>query len=492
MPMIPPLFRCLLLYLCLTQFSRGTVWQFATELPDPVKGRAFLWIPPDCPQLRGIILAQQTILEKTALEDPVIRSTATASNLGIVIFCPAAFSGNDFTAAGTGRKTLDATLSSLASISGYPELKTAPFLTIGHSGGAIFAWHAAYAQPERCLGVIGLHAHPIPPPADQPSLLLEGVPVLTISGQYETWGQQGKAAESHWHECRDKSLAFRRRSPKCLMSVLVQPGTTHFNWDPPLARYTADFIARATQLRLPAPDSGPATNPPRLREIPPNSGWLTSPALIDLPEFPAAAAADYKGPPTETFWHPDKETASASESFCRSARGKLPQFLSLAAKRTTAPLRLAPQTVAPHRSRRLHHHHQRRLPHESSSGSRLPQPTRLSEPQHDSHPIPPHRRMERRWSPDWRCHFPVRHRPIRHLPTLVLPHDHGTPPRRRPLRSSSATRRNHAPTTASRSQAPENLLPRHPSSGLFNPNPHSQGLQFLRTPASILRDRRSR
>lgn len=327
--MIRPLFRCLLLYFCLTQFSRGAVWQFASDLPAPAKGRAFLWIPPDCPQLRGIILAQQTILEKTALEDPVIRSAATAGNLGIVIFCPPAFSGNDFTAAGTGRKTLDSILASLAATSGYSELKTAPFLTLGHSGGAIFAWHAAYAQPERCLGVIGLHAHPIPPPADQPTLLLEGVPVLTISGQYETWGQQGKSAESHWQECRDKSLAFRRRSPKCLMSVLVQPSTTHFNWDPALARYTADFIAKTTQLRLPSPDTAPSTNPPLLREIPPNSGWLTSPALIDLPEFPAAAAADYKGPPTETFWHPDKETATANESFCRSARGKLPQFLSL-------------------------------------------------------------------------------------------------------------------------------------------------------------------
>ncbi len=57
-----------------------------------------------------------------------------------------------------------AQLTELAEVSGHAEIAAAPFLTIGHSGGAIPAWRMGYWKPECCLGVIGLHAAPSPSP----------------------------------------------------------------------------------------------------------------------------------------------------------------------------------------------------------------------------------------------------------------------------------------------------------------------------------------
>ena len=104
--------------------------------PNPNgKGRTFLWIPPTCRQVRGVILAQQVILEKLALEDPAIRQAAADENLAIALVVPACI--GDYDEKGKGAETLQKILDDLAEESGYAEISQAPLLTLGHSGGAI-------------------------------------------------------------------------------------------------------------------------------------------------------------------------------------------------------------------------------------------------------------------------------------------------------------------------------------------------------------------
>jgi hypothetical protein len=301
-------------------------WQFVVD--SGVKnGRVFLWIPPDCDRVRGVILGQQVILEKCALEDPQVRAAAAREKLAIAFIVPAAIGYDEFGPEGKGAAVLQGILDRLAQASGYEEIAQAPFLTIGHSGGAIFAWRAAYWKPDRCFGIIGLHAAPIDPPAHSPKATVDGVPVLDITGQYESWGDPERSIEHHWRWVRGDLLAFRARWNRALMSELVQPGCSHFSWDEPLARHVALFIERAAQRRIP-PGPPPAGQAPVLANVPLESGWLTDCTLMTPSRYPAAPYRDYTGDPSQAFWHLDGDLARATESYGAEHRGKELQMVT--------------------------------------------------------------------------------------------------------------------------------------------------------------------
>lgn len=301
-------------------------WQWAIDTGVKTHGKAFLWIPPTCEQVRGLIVGQQVILEKLALEDPQIRAAATRQHLAILFIVPGAIAYDDFGSDGKGEETYNKIVGELAGISGYAEIAQAPFLTIGHSGGALPAWRMGYWKPERSFGVIGLRAAPIPPPAHDPKAQLNGVPVLVITGQYETWNPR-QSAEHHWRWCRGDILAMRVKWDQALMSVLVQPGAGHFNWDEKVARYVAMFIEKAARYRIPA-EQAPRGELPKLKDLPLLSGWLTDHTLMSPVRYPTASYADYTGDPTIAFWHLDEELARANEAFGLSDQGKKPQLVT--------------------------------------------------------------------------------------------------------------------------------------------------------------------
>ena len=83
--------------------ARGVEWQFSVANPNG-KGRTFLWVPPACQQVRGVILAQQIILEKLVLEDPAIRQAAADENLAIALVTPPCI--GDYDEKGRGAETL--------------------------------------------------------------------------------------------------------------------------------------------------------------------------------------------------------------------------------------------------------------------------------------------------------------------------------------------------------------------------------------------------
>ena len=76
-------------------------WQFAVETGQR-DGRAFLWIPPACEQVRGVIIGQQVILEACVFEDPQIRAAAARENLALVLVVPAAIGYDEFGPQGKG------------------------------------------------------------------------------------------------------------------------------------------------------------------------------------------------------------------------------------------------------------------------------------------------------------------------------------------------------------------------------------------------------
>ena len=302
-------------------------WQWSVPTFGGKNARAYLWIPPGCKHVRGIIFGQQVILEKNFMEDPKIREAAAKENLALVFLVPICIGYDDFDPKAGGADKFNRILADLATVSGYSEIANAPFLTIGHSGGGIIAYNAAYWKPNRCFGVIGLHCAPMHAPSYIEKASLDGVPVVDVSGQYESWVGSDTPAEHHWRWVRGTLLEFRAINKKSLVSELVEPGIGHFGWTDGLADYLALFIEKSAEARLPDKPAEPGFEP-RLKDIDMHKGWLTDSTLLQQPRYPAAPYDEYSGDPTMAFWHYDEEMAKATDAYMAKDRGKKLQMVT--------------------------------------------------------------------------------------------------------------------------------------------------------------------
>jgi hypothetical protein len=317
----------LLILVGLAQQVCAGEWQYSV----PISGsdsRAWLWIPPTCKRVKGIVMAQQVILDKYALESPIMRKMAEENDLAFVLVNPMIWTPK------TGNESLTF-INELAQISGYHELAIAPILTLGHSGGAIWAWHAAYCYPERIVAAIGLHAAPIFAPEWSPKLTLDGVPVLSISGQYETWDGPHLSVETHWRWVRGHGIYFRSRYPNTLFTEVVEPGCSHFSFSDRLAELVAMYISKAFKYRV--VENEYSYGQPVLRRIPVESGWLTDTKFMTPNEYPSAPYQSYKGDKSLAFWAFDEEMAHAIENFGNEEKGKKAQWLTLLDKGKPVP-----------------------------------------------------------------------------------------------------------------------------------------------------------
>ncbi len=307
---------------------RAAVWQYSAGTADG-KGHAVLWIPPHCAHVRGIIIGRQVILENAVFEDPIIRKAAADEGLAILLN-DGSLGYFDYSSGPNGGqdKNLQQLLASFAKQSGYPEIEYAPLLSLGHSGGAIFAWNVGYWNPNHTIAIIGLHTVPLLRPDFDPKATVSGVPCLDITGQYESWGDPKTPLDQHTRWVRGIALSMRSSPGEGLITELVEPGAGHFSWTPELADYVALFIRKAAEARI--PDAPPAGVLVVCKPIPVESGWLTDCTLTAPPRFPAAAYRDYQGDPTLAFWNLDRELALATEKFSTRDHGKrrrMPAFV---------------------------------------------------------------------------------------------------------------------------------------------------------------------
>lgn len=313
----------LLLAIC----ASAAEWQFA--VPSG-RGRALLWIPPACPQVRGLIVGHQVILEKLALDDPQIRAVAAELGLGILLMVDTPVGMFTYARPDPKKKEPQAPgaeaafqdiLDRLAAESGYAEVASAPLLPIGHSGGAITVWNMIYWQPERAIAGVTLHAAAIGPPHWDGRAKADGVPVLAVTGEWESWGNPEEPLDLHTRWLRGGLLEMRGRRPEALVAALVQPGAGHFSWDASLAGHVAGFIRAVAAKRLPEVPGQP------LRRIRNADGWLGDITLTEAPRHAIAPAASWTGDPSLAFWHPDEATARSTEACNRRNAGRKPQML---------------------------------------------------------------------------------------------------------------------------------------------------------------------
>jgi hypothetical protein len=282
--------------------------------------RAWLWIPPKCERVRGVVVAQHNMEEISMLENPKFRAALAELNLAEIWVAPPfdhLFRFNE----GAGG-TFNGMIEDLAEESGYSELKFAPVVGIGHSAAASWPYYFAAWNPERTLAALSVSGqwpyfrNPVFAPDIWGDRNIDFVPCLETMGEYEsanTWSREG--------------LKERQDHPRMPLSMLACPAEGHFASSDGKTEFLAFYIKKAVEYRV--PKDWKADAPPKLIPIDPTkTGWLAEKWRQDqAPRVPAGLVGEYQGDPKEAFWFFDEETARAVEKYQAQHRGKRPQLV---------------------------------------------------------------------------------------------------------------------------------------------------------------------
>ncbi len=301
----------------------NTPYQYSVPVPDSKEMRAYLWIPPQCQKVRGLMIGIQNMMEENILADPEIRAALADLNMGVVWITP----GDDFqTDAPYHRFTLTRdvpghiaqTLQNLADESGYTEIANVPLIATAHSAATPFVWGLANAMPERMIAIFPCKGWFFGLPAN--------VPALHLSSEY------GEVGGVNWGETylKDRVAVLGIRASgqgtdDRLISEAVDIGAGHYEWNPEAGHMVGMYLRKIVALRLPeeAPENGRVS----LRRIDPHVGVLVDPALLGTPEAKAVPYGEWQGDPKKALWYPDAEMAQTINGYMTSRLAKKPQIL---------------------------------------------------------------------------------------------------------------------------------------------------------------------
>ena len=302
-------------------------WQWSVQIPGIISNetddhpQAFLWIPSDCAQVRGVMIGTHNMTEETLFENLLFREKMSEMGMGLIWITPGWDQKWDVSAG--SQRAFEQMLEDFAAISGYNELKYVPIVPFGHSAMATYPWNFAAWNPERTLAVISFHGD-----APRTNLTgygrdnmewgkrtIDGIPGLMIEGEYEWWEDRVNPA-----------LVFRLMYPRSCISFLCDTGRGHFDIADRTAVYLALFLKKAMEYRL--PETYDVDKPVMLKKLNPENGWLAERWHPDQKRRAKAAPfKQYKGDPHDAFWYFDKEMADMTEERYRQERGKKPQYL---------------------------------------------------------------------------------------------------------------------------------------------------------------------
>jgi hypothetical protein len=329
-----PLTSILLIALSLL-FWKNTlaqVWQWSVSVDNVISEetkdhpQAFLWIPENCKQVRGVVVGQHNMIEEGIFEDPYFRKAMHEIGFGIVWVSPMFNINFDFTK--DAGNVFNNMMEKLADSSGYKELAFVPVVPIGHSATATYPWNFAAWAPERSLAVVSVHGDAPKtnltgygrPNVDWGNRTIEGIPGLFIMGEYE-W----------WEDRIAPGFDYVNKHPITPIDFFCDAGHGHFDYSDELINYIALFIKKAAAYRLPSHMS--LNKPARLKFIHPADGWLMDRWRKDsFPDAPAAPYKNYIGDKKFSSWVFDKALADATEKFYAAARGKKLQYLGFMQK----------------------------------------------------------------------------------------------------------------------------------------------------------------
>ena len=301
----------------------NVVWQWLVSMDGYISKEtdknpeAFLWIPENCNQVRGIVFTQNNMIEKGILEDAYFRNTL--KNLGFAAVWVTPMFSQKFDYNTKDPKLFQDLMIKLSEVSGYKELKEVPVVPLGHSSLATFPWNFAVSFPKKTLAIVSIHGD-----APQTHLTgyggknvdwngrnIDGIPALFVMGEYE-W----------WEDRIEPGFKYQQTHPKSVITWLADAGHGHFDYSKMLIKYVANYIEKAAELRI-KPNH-------KLVPIQPESGWLMDRWRKDsLPRYNSNKYASFKGNKAVASWVFDEEMAIATENYYANSRNKKSQYIGL-------------------------------------------------------------------------------------------------------------------------------------------------------------------
>lgn len=314
-------------FFCFSGYAQ--VWQWST----PVKGmisdetkqhpQAFLWIPENCKQVRGVVFAQHNMIEEGMLEHSYFRKVMAELGFAEVWVTP--FISQMYDVTKNEDKLIDEMFQSLANVSGYKELANAPIIPVGHSAMASFPWNFAAFNPQRTLALVSVHGDAPQtnltgssrPNPDWGNRNIDGIPSLFIMGEYEWWEKRIRPA-----------YTYIEKHPESVITLFADAGHGHFDYSDAMVKYVANYIREAAKRRLPNKLS--SNDFVKLKKVEPHSGWLMDKWRHDtIPKSSPAAYDAFNGDRRTASWVFDKKMAKATEDFYAQARGKMKQYIGV-------------------------------------------------------------------------------------------------------------------------------------------------------------------
>ncbi|MES2519261.1 MAG: hypothetical protein V4585_14195 [Bacteroidota bacterium] len=305
--------------------SHAQVWQWSI----PVQGiinqetnanpQAFLWIPENCKQVKGVVLCMHNMVEEGMLENVIFRKKMTEIGFAEIWVTPSLDVTFDFQKG--IQRNFQTMMDELAAVSGYSELSTAPIVPMGHSALASYPWNFGAWNPNRTLAIVSIHGDsPLTkltgsgrPNPDWGNRTIEGVPSLFVMGEFEWWEKR-----------IEPGFEYVAKHPKTPISFFADAGHGHFDYSNAMVDYVAMFLKKAAHYRLPKQKNQP------LIPINPIKGWLMDRWRKDsLPLAKPQPYLNYEGDRKVASWCFDKEMVNKTEDFYAKARSKKEQHLGL-------------------------------------------------------------------------------------------------------------------------------------------------------------------
>ena len=318
------------------------IFQYLVPGPKDANAGAYLWIPPNTPVIRAVMVGIHNGLPMPIMEHPAVRQVCRDNGIAQVLMTP---NGSDIGAMlkdlnfdvtdPAKTEIFDRYLGALADLSGHPELKVAPLVPLAHSAYASFPFEVALRDPARCLMAIPIKAgfpyvYKFYGPEGKatkpnPDLTMTNVPILCCTSMAQV------TAPGSW---KSKALPFASGSSMGPVTYRADqdsnPGDTYqkgnellgYNWemltchfDMSQREYTfiAKYLAAISRARLPATPPAPGQRT-TLINLTLSSGWLVDPLYsnagkTDQKYAEPAPYGKYTGTKSKAWWYPTEALA---------------------------------------------------------------------------------------------------------------------------------------------------------------------------------------
>ena len=300
------------------------------SLFSPQTSSAYLWVPPACERIRGVLILGHNVPEQWMGGHPAIRAVCAEQGLGILFTCPTfrlnAVNAADNRILGWPEKGkhniafLQQILDALAKESGYEELRTAPWFPIGESMSLQIVSLLTHFAPERCIAGVWVKDAPW-------NFATPGVPMLAACGTGAEWDFPKHDVFERWRamavgDMKD-CIAKRTAAPDWPGSLLIEAGSAHFSCTEAMLQLIAQYIRAACRARLSADGT------PTLRAVDLQSGYVAGIPVPDGTPMKPKRYNDCTPEDRRLPWYFDASSAQAAFDMANvnwNAKTSVPAF----------------------------------------------------------------------------------------------------------------------------------------------------------------------